>query len=108
VGCQLSGDGDYGIVTESFIGMSYATGVVPTPPGVRVYPTPFFESVLALGIVWILTTVEKLPNWSHPGMRFGLMLVLISIERFFIEFIRVEDVVLGALTQAQVISILLG
>ena len=43
VGCQLSGDGDYGIPTDLPWGMSYPNGVVPTTD--RVHPTPIYESV---------------------------------------------------------------
>ena len=44
IGCQLSGDGDYGTPTDWWWGMSYENGTVPTPPGVEVHPTPMIES----------------------------------------------------------------
>jgi phosphatidylglycerol---prolipoprotein diacylglyceryl transferase len=34
IGCQVSGDGDYGIPWEGPWAMSYENGTVPTPPGV--------------------------------------------------------------------------
>jgi phosphatidylglycerol:prolipoprotein diacylglycerol transferase len=110
LGCQLSGDGDYGAVTDSFIGMSYGTGIVPTPPGVLVFPTPFFESTLALGIAWVLGRVEQSSwqGWRVPGSRFGLYLTLISLERLSVEYWRINPRVLGGfLSEAQGIAIVL-
>lgn len=104
VGCQLSGDGDYGRVTDSFWGMSYAAGVLPTPPGVLVYPTPVFESLLALAVVAAVLFAQRYPFWRAPARPFGLYLVLISIERFVIEFLRIEPRVIQGFSQAQIIA----
>ncbi len=54
LGCLTSGDGDYGIATTLPWGMSFPHGLVPTPPGVRVHPTPIYELLAALLIGWIL------------------------------------------------------
>lgn len=105
LGCQLSGDGDYGITTTSFWGMSYATGVVPTPPGVLVLPTPLFESIAALIICHTLLAVRASGKFSAPFQQWGLYLVLISAERFFIEFIRIKEKY-GGLSEAHYFSIL--
>jgi len=108
VGCQLSGDGDYGVATQSWWGMSYSTGVVPTPPGELVYPAPLFESVLALGVLAILTWVERSPQrLAQPFSRFGLYLILISVERFLVEFVRPNPSVWGGFSEAQMIAIAL-
>lgn len=108
LGCQLSGDGDYGIPTSSWWGMSFEHGVVPTPPGVLVYPTPLFESVMAfvgLGIVSCSRRIDFL-SWRE-GDQFFLFLLLISISRFAIEFLRVEPRVAFGYTQAQMISVVI-
>lgn len=110
LGCQLSGDGDYGMVTDSWWGMSYSSGVVPTPPGVLVYPTPFFESAIAIAIALVLGRVEVSNRlfWSKAGTRAGLCLILLSIERFFVEFLRINPRIAGGvLSEAQVIALLL-
>jgi phosphatidylglycerol:prolipoprotein diacylglycerol transferase len=105
LGCQLSGDGDYGSVTDGFWGMSYATGVVPTPLGVRVYPTPLFESTIALAIVFVLSWVERSKTvLVKPLQRFGLYLALISLERVVVEVFRINPEVLAGLSEAQVIG----
>ena len=106
LGCQLSGDGDYGIATSGFWGMSYSTGVVPTPPGVLVYPTPLFESTIAIGVLCILSYVEKSATLLRlPFQRFGLYLVLISIERLFVETLRGNVVVVLGMSEAQCIAL---
>ncbi|MCB0339756.1 MAG: prolipoprotein diacylglyceryl transferase [Bdellovibrionales bacterium] len=108
VGCQLSGDGDYGKVTDSIWGISYSTGVVPTPEGISVYPTPVFESIFACVITLILVKVEKSHAWrAVPWRRFGLYLLLISVERFLVEYIRVEQRYAYGLSSAQYVSALL-
>ena len=103
VGCQLAGDGDYGVATSSVLGMAYPQGVVPTPPGILAYPTPLYESIMALSIAAILLQIESSGKWKHaPFARFGLYLFLISIERFIIEFFRRNPHLFGTiLSQAQ-------
>lgn len=103
LGCQLSGDGDYGIPTESVFGMAYPGGVVPTPPGVLVYPTPLYESTMAFMICGVLLMMER--KRVAPYSVFAWYLVLISIERFLIEFLRINPKLYGSLSEAQVISI---
>lgn len=106
LGCQLSGDGDYGAPTSSIWGMSYSTGYIPTPPGVLVYPTPFFESVGALLSVWLLLRLERsLGYWNVDGRRFGAMLALMGTCRFMVEFIRVEPMLAIGITEAQLVSL---
>jgi phosphatidylglycerol---prolipoprotein diacylglyceryl transferase len=105
LGCQLSGDGDYGMATSSWIGMSYETGVVPTPPGVRVYPTPIFEGLASLLVWYILERAERGSLRSKPLMRGALYLVLMSTERFVVEFYRIEARYLFGWSEAQFIAL---
>jgi phosphatidylglycerol:prolipoprotein diacylglycerol transferase len=108
LGCQLSGDGDYGIATTGFWGMSYSTGIVPTPPGVLVYPTPLFESTISLFVLWFLSRIEVSPTaLTGRFQRFGLYLVLISLERLCVEGFRVNPVVAGSMSEAQIIALVL-
>jgi phosphatidylglycerol:prolipoprotein diacylglycerol transferase len=106
LGCQLSGDGDYGMPTTGFWGMSYSTGVVPTLPGELVYPTPLFESAISLVVLAVLSLVEKSDTFLAKGyQRFGLYLVLISIERFSVEFLRINPRLALSLSEAQWIAL---
>ena len=129
IGCQMSGDGDWGIVNlapkPEWLGMfpdwiwSYnfpnnvinagvyiegCTGrfcsVLPQP----VWPTSLYETIMCLmlfGLLWILR--KKI---GIPGMIFSIYLILNGTERFFIEKIRVntEYNFLGGITQAEIIS----
>jgi phosphatidylglycerol---prolipoprotein diacylglyceryl transferase len=52
IGCFLSGDGDYGILTSLPWGVSFPNGLVPTD--VRVHPTPIYELIVACAIAWVL------------------------------------------------------
>ena len=59
IGCQVSGDGDYGIRSSLPWAMGYPHGTVPTPPGVRVQPTPIYETVsmcLLAYVLWLCAT----------------------------------------------------
>ena len=102
IGCQLAGDGDYGIPWNGPWAMAYPNGTVPTT--VKVHPTPVYETIV-MGIVTIL-----LWRWRHrfrPGTLFALWAVLAGIERFMIEFIRRNDAVVAGLTQPQLISLVM-
>jgi phosphatidylglycerol---prolipoprotein diacylglyceryl transferase len=100
IGCQLAGDGDYGIPWDGPWAMAYPNGTVPTD--VPVHPTPVYET-LVMGIVTVL-----LWRWRHrfrPGTLFALWAVLAGVERFLVEFIRRNEEVVAGLTQPQLISI---
>jgi phosphatidylglycerol:prolipoprotein diacylglycerol transferase len=110
IGCQLSGDGDYGKVSTLPWAMGYPNGTVPTPPGVRVQPTPLYEIAAMLFVTWVLwrlaTRYDKSGWWT-----FGWFLVLSGVERVLVEFVRRNPVWFWHLTQPQwgsIVSILIG
>lgn len=130
IGCQVSGDGDWGIVNTTpapswlppwlwsydypnnvnGVGVPLMDGrpcwegyctVLPEP----VFPTPIYETVTCLvlfGVLWMLRARLK-----PAGSIFFLFLFLNGLERFFIEKIRVNVEVIGNWTQAEIISTLL-
>jgi phosphatidylglycerol---prolipoprotein diacylglyceryl transferase len=100
IGCQLSGDGDYGIPWDGPWAMAYPDGTVPTD--VPVHPTPVYETV-AMGLV--AYALWRLRDSLRPGLLFALYLLLAGAERFLVEFIRRNDEVLAGLTQAQLLSL---
>ncbi len=100
IGCQLSGDGDYGVASDLPWAMAYPDGTVPTTE--LVHPTPIYET-LAMGLATIV--LWNLRDRFAPGVLFGLYLVIAGIERFLVEFIRRNDAVLAGLTLAQLISV---
>jgi phosphatidylglycerol:prolipoprotein diacylglycerol transferase len=104
IGCQVSGDGDYGKVSTLPTAMGYPHGTVPTAPGVRVLPTPIYETVLIGLVAWWLW---RMRDRFRPGALFAFYLVLSGTERLLIEFIRRNHRVLLGLTVPQLESIAL-
>ena len=100
VGCQLSGDGDYGKPWDGPWAMAYPDGVVPTD--VPVHPTPVYET-LAVGLLALL--LFKLRYRLAPGRVFALYLLLAGLERFLVEFIRRNTPDVAGLTIAQVVAL---
>ena len=103
IGCQLSGDGDYGIPTNLPWAVMYKYGVVPT--GSFVHPTPVYESLFSVIILLLLTSNFMQKILPKQGQLFGFYLILSGIVRFSIEFLRIEDRYYFDLSQAQLISI---
>ncbi len=100
VGCQLSGDGDYGRPWDGPWAMAYPDATVPTD--VPVHPTPIYET-LAMGLLALL--LWRLRDRLRPGLLFAAYLLGAGLERFLVEFVRRnEDVAIG-LTQAQLLSV---
>ena len=132
IGCQISGDGDWGIENTNpkpfswlpdwmwsytfphnvnEVGVKIA-GCTDTkfcnelPVGV--YPTSFYEIAGCFLLFLLIWSVRK--KFKIPGTLFALYLILNGLERFFIEKIRVNTRInfLGFHpTQAEVISTLL-
>lgn len=130
LGCQLSGDGDWGIINELakpgwFVfpdwmwSYDYPHNVLNEGVPIEgctdkycrklsagVFPTPLYEivgSVLIFIILWVLRKRVK-----FTGFIFFLYAILMSVERFLIEYIRVNpryDFLGFQLSQAQIISI---
>jgi phosphatidylglycerol:prolipoprotein diacylglycerol transferase len=101
LGCELSGDGDYGVPTNLPWGMSYPNGVVPTTE--RVHPAPAYEMFACLGMFAYLWSVRR--RAERAGTLFGRYLVMAGIARFFVEFVRRNPAWLVGLTTAQWMSL---
>jgi phosphatidylglycerol---prolipoprotein diacylglyceryl transferase len=119
IGCQLAGDGDWGLAANMPLKPHWLPtvlwaqtydhnilGQAIAPPGV--YPTPLYEILMSLACFGVLWALRKHP-FRH-GWLFAVYLILTGLERLAIEPIRVNTrtSVLGLqVTQAQVISFLL-
>lgn len=133
LGCQLSGDGDWGIVNLQPVpsalswlpdwcwSYNYPHNVInegvlipgcdgrhcmmlPEP----VFPTPLYEAAACISLFVILWWIRK--RMGNVGLMFSLYLLLNGIERLAIEQIRVNNrfQLLGLeVTQAEVIATLL-
>ncbi len=70
---------------------------------VAMHPTPVYEFLMGVVVFFILW---KLRLKLHPaGMVFGVYLLLMSVQRFAIEFLRLNPVAALGLSQAQLFSI---
>jgi phosphatidylglycerol:prolipoprotein diacylglycerol transferase len=104
IGCQLSGDGDYGIASKLPWAMGYPHGTVPTPIGVTVQPTPIYETLAMCLLAYFLW---KLRDRVRPGAIVALYLIFSGLERLLVEFVRRNKEVLAGLTSPQWESIVL-
>lgn len=123
IGCQLAGDGDYGIPTDVPWAMTYPEGTVPTlaasnehlvalwyqifpnqevPLDIPVHPTPIYETLAALAIFAALWILRRRP--MAAGVLFSIYLFLAGLERLLVEFIRINPEY-GSFSQAQWISL---
>jgi prolipoprotein diacylglyceryl transferase len=133
IGCQVSGDGCWGIVNTnpkpdwlSFlpdwawaynfphnvnnegIPIEGYTGKYFHVLAQPVYPTSLYETTIMFIVFIILWSIRK--KIKIPGMLFAIYLIFAGMERYFIETIRVTHRynILGLqLSQAQIISIIL-
>ena len=101
IGCQLAGDGDYGVASDLPWAMAYPQGIVPTFE--RVHPTPVYETLANLAIFGLLWRTRI--RLATPGRSFGCYLILTGLARFLIEFVRINPKVLWGLSDAQLISL---
>ncbi|MEJ2495378.1 MAG: prolipoprotein diacylglyceryl transferase [Ignavibacteriaceae bacterium] len=122
IGCHLAGDGDYGTPTNLPWGTNYENGVMPpsvmfrinhipnsfpngiVPDNTPLHPTPVYEFIAAMIIFFILWKYRK-HGWI-AGRLFMLYLILSSLSRFLVEFIRLNPRILFGLSEAQLISIM--
>jgi phosphatidylglycerol:prolipoprotein diacylglycerol transferase len=101
IGCHVSGDGCYGITTDSIFATTYPNGLSPISSGV--FPTPLFESFLSFIFAGLMLNLRKVK--LPKGTVFFAYLALNGITRFFIEFIRTNPKIAAGLTQAQFVGI---
>lgn len=133
VGCQMSGDGDWGItntapkpgwlswapdwmwsfkfphnVNDEGIAIPGCVGKFCHELAYPVYPTSFYEVIVCLLLFWLLWSIRD--RIKPAGVMFGVYMILAGVERFFIELIRVNTKyhVAGInFTQAEFISLLM-
>ena len=72
--------------------------------GELVHPTFLYESIWCLLLFILLSWFDKNKRTAN-GQTFSLYLILYSIERFFVESLRTDSLMIGPFRQAQVISV---
>jgi len=162
LGCQFSGDGDWGIYNTAYIsnpdGTLRAASPADTPNAlhlignaphtyfagpswlphwlfgmnyphnvgnegmhilncsdnycsvlpVSVFPTPIYEAVVCILLFCVLWRIRR--RFTRPLQMFGTYLIMVGVERFFVELIRVNykyDLGFIHPTQAEILSVLL-
>ena len=133
IGCQMSGDGDWGIVNtapkpgwfswapdwmwafkfphnvnDEGVAIPNCVGKFCHELPYPVFPTSFYELVVCLLLFWLLWSIRN--RIKAAGVMFGIYMILAGVERFFIELIRVNTKyhVAGiSFTQAEFISLLM-
>ena len=118
IGCQLSGDGDWGIPSNMALkpswipdwlwGSYYTNNVLGVHLEQPVYPTPLYETLACFFLFLILWSLRK--HKFQPGWLFSLYLFFAGVERLLIEQIRVNvkyDFGFIQATQAEIVSVLL-
>jgi phosphatidylglycerol:prolipoprotein diacylglycerol transferase len=103
IGCLTSGDGDYGIPSNLPWAMGFPNGIDPTPPGVRVHPTPLYECIVGIVLAWWLWKRGAKPR--PTGELVGYYLLFSGIARFLVEFIRRNPKILLGMSNAQLASL---
>lgn len=102
IGCLTSGDGDYGIKTTLPWGVHMRPdALVPTKDLVQ--PTPVYEFLFALVLLWILWQLGR--KYRPVGWLTGLYLVLSGIGRFLVEFVRINPKLYFGMSNAQVAAL---
>ena len=133
IGCQVSGDGDWGIVNlepkpewlsflpdwiwaydyphnvlNQGIQIDGCTGAHCFRLAEPVFPTPFYETTICMILFLVLWLLRK--KIKIPGILFSIYLIMNGFERFFIEKIRINEtyhIFNYHITQAEIISVVL-
>jgi phosphatidylglycerol:prolipoprotein diacylglycerol transferase len=100
IGCQLSGDGDYGRAWDGPWAMAYPDGTVPTTT--PVHPTPIYETLVMGAFAWFLWRARN--RW-RPGVLWCVYLIGAGVERFLVEFVRRNPDAVAGLTQPQIVAV---
>lgn len=125
LGCHFSGDGDYGFPTDLPWGTNYEEGTYPpsrafaifpevtskypggvVPDNTPCHPTPVYE--MLLGVIGFVFMWKYFRKQHYPdGMLFAIYLVMSSVFRFSIEFLRLNPRLYLGLSEAQLIGVVL-
>jgi phosphatidylglycerol:prolipoprotein diacylglycerol transferase len=121
IGCHLSGDGDWGLPSTLPWAVAYPKAIVGWNsqtvlkldehynlvsgyfPGVRVHPTPLYETILYLGVFAFLWSIRK--KSGTPGRLLCWYFVLGGAARLLVEFLRINPRVFMGLSEAQLIAV---
>jgi len=120
-GCWAVGD-DYGRPWNGFLAVAFPEGAPPSTAGilnqefhanlplsispdtvVGVYPTQLLE--VALGFVMFMVLWRFRRHAHGAGWLFGMYCLLAGVERFVVEFFRAKSDMIGPVTSAQLVAL---
>jgi phosphatidylglycerol---prolipoprotein diacylglyceryl transferase len=120
-GCWAVGD-DYGRPWNGFLAVAFPEGAPPSTAGILnqefranlpssispdtvigVYPTQLLE--VALGFVMFMVLWRFRRHAHGAGWLFGMYCLLAGVERFIVEFFRAKSDMVGPLTSAQLVAL---
>jgi phosphatidylglycerol:prolipoprotein diacylglycerol transferase len=101
VGCLLVGD-DYGHPTDLPWGIAFPEGLPPTD--VPVHPTMIYEALALLPVAWLLIRMRRVG--TRDAAVLGAYLTMAGALRFAIEFLRINERVLGPLSVAHIAALI--
>lgn len=121
LGCHFAGDGDYGFPTDLPWGTDYSNGTFPpsqafrsfpeitsrypggvVPDNTLCHPTPVYELLICTAFFLIMWRYRKVI--TENGKMFMLYLMLAGIERFAVEFLRINPRVFLGLSEYQLLA----
>lgn len=124
IGCHLAGDGDYGFPSNLPWATDYSKGTYPpsaafrnfpevtsqfpngiVPDTTLCHPVPIYETIIC-SIFFIILWKNRV-RLSTDGQVFYSYLILAGVERFSVEFFRLNPRLLAGLSEAQIIALLL-
>ena len=124
IGCHLAGDGDYGFPSTLPWATDYSNGTYPpsaafknfpevtklypngiVPDNTLCHPTPIYETIICS--LFFLILWKNKEKWNAEGQMFSAYLVLAGVERFSVEFFRLNPRLMFDLSEAQIISLVL-
>lgn len=124
IGCHLAGDGDYGFPSDLPWATDYSKGTYPpsaafrnfpevtslypngiVPDNTLCHPTPIYETIICS--LFFLILWKNRTKWTAEGQMFSAYLILAGLERFTVEFFRLNPRLLFGLSEAQIISVIL-
>ena len=125
IGCHLAGDGDYGYPSTLPWATDYSNGTYPpsaafrefpeivtkygvngvVPDNTLCHPTPIYETIICAIFFFILWKNRE--RWKADGQIFYTYLILAGVERFSIEFLRLNPRLLFGLSEAQIIAMII-
>lgn len=125
IGCHLAGDGDYGYPTDLPWATNYENGTYPpsaafrefpeivnkygvngvVPDNTLCHPTPIYETLICAGLFLIMW--KNRGKWKTDGQMFYTYLIFAGLERFSVEFLRLNPRLFLGLSEAQIIAAIL-